>query len=68
MKETPQKMRYLSLLVLTVFLPLGGCSDNKVEDHVLKEKMDTIEKAKEVDTLLQDAMNKQRQKIDEQSR
>lgn len=62
------KMRHLTLLFLTVLLPLGGCSDNEVEDHVLKEKTDTIEKAKELEQLIQDAADKQQKKINKQSR
>jgi uncharacterized protein YcfL len=61
-------MRYLLLLLLTSFLFVVGCSDNKVEDHVLKEKTDTIEKAKEVEQLILDTAQQQQQNIDEQSR
>ncbi len=61
-------MRTLLLLMLTSFLFVIGCSDNKIEDHVLKEKTDTIEKAKEVDQLIQNTFQQQQQNIDEKSR
>jgi len=61
-------MRYHLLLLLVPFLFVTGCDDNKVENHVFKEKTDTIEKAKEVEQLLQDTVNQQQQKIDEQTR
>jgi hypothetical protein len=59
-------MRYLLLLI--PFLFVVGCSDNKVEKPVWQEKIDTIDKAKEVEQLLQDTVDQQQQKIDEQSR
>ena len=62
------KMLYLFLPLLLSFMLIGGCSDNKVEDHVLKEKMDTIEKAKEVEELIQNTVQQTKQNIDEQSR
>ena len=61
-------MRYLLLLLLTTILFVVGCSDNKVEKHVWKEKTDTIEKAKEVEQLILDTSQQQRQRMDEQSR
>ena len=61
-------MRYLLLSLLTTILFVVGCSDNKVEKHVWKEKTDTIEKAKEVEQLILDTSQQQRQKMDEQSR
>ena len=61
-------MRYLLLPLLTSFLLVIGCSDNKVEKHVLKEKTDTIEKAKQVEQLIQNTFEQQKQNIDEQSR
>ena len=60
-------MRTLLLLMLTSFLFVVGCSDNKVDDHVWKEKTDTIEKAKEVEQLIQNTVQQQKQNIDEQS-
>jgi hypothetical protein len=45
-----------------------ACSDNKVEKPVWQEKIDTIDKAKEVEQLLQDTVQQQQQKIDEQTR
>jgi hypothetical protein len=66
--ETPPKMRYLLLIIFSSFLFLVGCSDNKVEKHVWKEKTDTIEKAKEVEQLIQNTVQQQKQSIDEQTR
>ena len=60
-------MRHLFPLLFIPFLFAVGCSDNKVEKHVLKEKMDTIEKAKEVEKLIQNTFEQQKQTIDEQS-
>jgi hypothetical protein len=60
-------MRYLLLLLPISFLFVSGCSDNKVEKHVWKEKTDTIEKTKEVEQLILDATQQQRQNMDEQS-
>jgi hypothetical protein len=60
-------MRYRSLILLTLFLLASGCSDDKkVEEHVWKEKTDTIQKAKEVEQLIQEAAKQQQQKADEQ--
>ena len=61
-------MRYLLLLFFMPFLLIVGCSDNKVEKPVWQEKIDTIDQAKEVEQLLQDTVDQQQQKIDEQSR
>ena len=61
-------MRHLLLLLLVPLLFVTGCSDNKVEKPVWQEKIDTIDKAKEVEQLLQDTVDQQQQKIDEQSR
>ena len=58
-------MRYL-LLLLTSFLFIGGCSDNKVEDHVWKDKTDTIGIAKEASEAMKNATQLQKQQLDEQ--
>ncbi|MCK4587917.1 MAG: hypothetical protein KAU29_11260 [Gammaproteobacteria bacterium] len=60
-------MRLIFPLLLIPFLFAVGCSDNKVEKHVLQEKVDTIEKAKEVEQLIQNTFEQQKQTIDEQS-
>ena len=45
-----------------------GSSENKVSgDHVWKEQTQTIDKAKEVEGLLQDAAERQRQAIEAQT-
>jgi len=61
-------MRYLLLSLLTTLLFISGCSDNKVEEHVWKEKTDTIDKAKEVEQLIMDTSKVQQQNMDDQSR
>ena len=61
-------MRHLFPLLFIPFLFAVGCSDNKVEKHVLQEKVDTIEKAKEVEQLIQNTVQQQKQNTDEQSR
>ena len=61
-------MRLIFPLLLIPFLFVIGCSDNKVEKHVWKEKTDTIEKAKGVEQLIQNTVQQQKQNIDEQSR
>jgi len=61
-------MRHILLPLLTSFLLVVGCSDNKVEKHVWKEQTDTIEKAKGVEQLILDTTQQQKQDIDEQSR
>ncbi len=61
-------MRHLALLPLMSLFLVVGCSDNKVEDHVWKEQTDTIEKAKEVEQLIQNTFQQQKQNVDEQSR
>jgi len=61
-------MRHILLPLLTSFLLVVGCSDNKVEKHVWQEQTDTIEKAKGVEQLILDTTQQQKQDIDEQSR
>ena len=61
-------MRYLLLSLLTTLIFISGCSDNKVEEHVWKEKTDTIDKAKEVEQLIMDTSKVQQQNMDDQSR
>jgi len=58
-----------------VLLFISGCSDdenaapeNKLSgDHVWKEQTQTIDRAKEVEGMLQDATEQQRKLIDEQT-
>jgi len=50
---------------------MSACSDDSVDkvqqDHVWKEQTDMIDKAKNVENLLQDAAALQQQKINEQT-
>ena len=53
-----------------VLLLASACSDDDNKgsgDHVWKEQTQTIDKAKEVEGLLQDAADQQRKVIDEQT-
>ena len=64
-------MRYLLLTLLIAFLFIGGCSDGKdkkTENHIWKEKADTIKKAEAVKQLMQESAEKQKQAINKQSR
>ena len=60
-----------TLILLASVLFITACSENSdgkaSDDHVWKEQTDTIDKAKEVEGLLQDAAEQQRKIIDEQS-
>jgi len=63
---------YKALTVICLSaLMMTACSDDsadKVEkDHVWKEQTDMIDKAKNVENLLQDAADAQQQKINEQT-
>jgi hypothetical protein len=46
-----------------------GCSDeqNKVEEHVWKEQTDMIDKAKNVEQILNDAAQQQQELIEQQT-
>ena len=57
----------ISLLVLFI----TACSDDKTDkvqgDHVWKEQVEMIEKAKNVENMLQDAADLQQQRINQQT-
>ncbi len=60
------KIHYFLLVLVAVFMT--ACSDetDKVKgDHVWKEQTDMIDKAKEVEVLINDAALQQRQQIEE---
>lgn len=69
-------MKTYRFILLITFLLIGACSsgDNQTtpqqssKDHVLEEQMRAIEKAKEVEQMLQISADKRRQTINEQSR
>ncbi len=63
---------YKSLIVVCLSsVIMSACSDDSVDkvqqDHVWKEQTDMIDKAKNVENLLQDAAALQQQKINEQT-
>ena len=57
----------LVLIVLPILVVIG-CSDeqNKVEEHVWKDQVDMIDKAKEVEQILNEAASQQQKLIEEQ--
>ncbi|NOQ93618.1 MAG: hypothetical protein GQ547_03160 [Methylophaga sp.] len=63
-------MKSLLVIIMTFFLMACSDSDNaqKVEkDHVWKEQVEMIDKAKAVEQMLQDSAALQKQRIDEQT-
>jgi hypothetical protein len=62
--------------MFVLFLFLGACSsgedqvtpDKPKNDHILKEQMRALEKAREVEQMLQDGADKRKQTMEEQSR
>lgn len=65
-------MKTLSITLIAIFslATLSGCGDSpqtesKPQDHVWKAQTDSLDKAKAVEGMLQDAAQQQRQKIDE---
>ena len=59
--------------VVCVVLPIVfvvGCSDeqNKVEDHLWKEQTELIDKARDVEGMLNDAALQQQREIEQQTR
>lgn len=61
---------FKSLLIVLAMLFITGCSDedNKVEEHVWKEQVELLDKAKDVEKLLNDAALQQQQIIEEQTK
>lgn len=62
------------LLVLSAILSLGGCSsgdgqsgDSKVDEHIWKSQTEMINKAENVEGLLQDAAATREQEMDRQA-
>lgn len=62
-------------LIFLPFVAIGACTDDQngdratgeQQEHVWQEQTQAIDKAKEVDQLIQDAAQQQRQAIDESS-
>lgn len=60
------------LVVVSILaLVITACSDDKVDkveqDHIWKEQIDMIDKAKDVENILQDAAALQQQRIEQQT-
>ncbi|HEC18384.1 MAG TPA: hypothetical protein ENI97_03485 [Gammaproteobacteria bacterium] len=56
-------------IVLLMFLVAGlaACSEQTAEkEHFLSDKMQTLEKAKAVDRIIQDSATQQRQRLEEE--
>lgn len=62
-------MRYLFVVLLLIFVV--ACSDESQQlegDHVWKEQTDMIDKAHDIESLINDAAQQKQQLIDEQTR
>ena len=59
---------WVRVLFVSVLVLLGACSksDEKIEDHVWKEKTDTIDKARDVEQPTLDSAAQQREQINKQ--
>ncbi len=57
---------YLTLVV-ALGLVTGGCSseDNEVEDHVWKDQVEAMDKAREVEGIILDAAGKQKKQAED---
>jgi len=62
-----------TIFIITIFVLITACSDqqsdneNTQKDHVWQTQTDALEKAKQVEQLLNDAMLKQQQEIERQT-
>lgn len=65
MKFTPFRLA----LVLAAGIHLGACSseDNEVTEHVWKDQVEAIDKAREVEGVIQDAATTQKKAAEESS-
>jgi hypothetical protein len=64
----------IGLLCISIISTLAACSDKNAaektaaeKEHFMSEKMQTINKAEQVNQLVQDAADQQRRRIDEES-
>lgn len=59
---------YCSMLV-ALGLVLGGCSseDNEVEEHVWKDQVESIDRAREVEDIIQGAAEKHKKAVEKSS-
>jgi len=58
----------IKVFLISLIIFLSACSEDKEAsgDHVWKEQTDTIDKAKQVESMLMDAAEKQKKAIEEQ--
>ncbi len=63
MNRTP----FYFTLVTALGLVLGGCSseDNEVTEHVWKDQVEAIDKAREVEDIIQGAAGKQKKAVED---
>jgi len=61
-------MKQLLPFVMVSVLLCPGCGDPEEDGHIWKDQTDMIDKAGEVEELLQDANRQQRRQIDEMAR
>ncbi len=60
----------LLIVVLLNTLLISACSDNEdapEKDHVWKEQTETLDKAKEIEAIIQNSADQQKQQIEEES-
>ena len=63
-------MRLVNRISIISMLLVAACTsgdDNKLEDHVWKEQTETLDRAREAAQLMEDAANKKRKEIDQQT-
>lgn len=60
---------FRTIILVLIAMGLPACSDeqNKVEEHVWKKQTDIIDKAKDVEKMLNDAAVQQQKLIEEQT-
>ena len=76
LSEVSMMMQKYRFILFMPFLLLGGCSsgedkttpDQSSKGQILKDQTQALEKAKEVDRVIQSGVDKRRQAIEEQSK
>ncbi len=61
-------MKLLIPFIVVLVLTCPGCGDPEEDGHAWKEQTDMIDKANDVEQLLQEASQQQRRQIDEMAR
>ena len=76
LSEVSMMMQKYRFIFFMPFLLIGGCSsgeDNTTPEqsskgHILKDQIQTLEKAKEIERVIQSGVDKRRQAIEKQSK